>query len=119
MEYCTALQHNMPSVEITVIAIVFGVLMLSILLCACGRRNKLQQREANASTSVQSRNQQGGRPGSRSPTASANGNVFVITLDGARANNAPPPEYKWEELPPPSYDEAIKNDPLQEPANHL
>ncbi|KAI9557620.1 hypothetical protein GHT06_017448 [Daphnia sinensis] len=108
----------MPSVEITVIAIVFGVLILSILLCACNRREKLRQREANALTS---RNQQqgGGRSGSRSPTASANGNVFVITLDGARANNAPPPEYKWEELPPPSYDDAIKIAPLQDPANHL
>lgn len=116
----------MNSIDITVLAVVVGVLLLVFLLCACNKKEKFRQqastlftsaRQSNPTAAARSRRHRG-RPNGRSEratpdTAGGNANVFVISMD--RTNNAaPPPEYKWEELePPPSYDDAMKIAGLQ------
>jgi hypothetical protein len=111
----------MNSIEITVLAIVIGVLLLAFLLCACNKQEKIRQQAAstlfpsaqsNPAPTARTRRQHRSRNGRLERTSQTSGvgnaNVFVISID-----NAPPPEYKWEELPPPSYDDAMKIGGLQ------
>lgn len=110
----------MNSIDITVLAIVVGVLLLVFILCGCNNRKKILNQATRIFPSDQSNNpaaapaagrgrrhrRRGGRSERASetyPAGSNNANVFVISID-----DAPPPEYKWEELPPPSYEDAIK-----------
>lgn len=113
----------MNSIDITVLAIVVGVLLLVFILCGCNNRKKIRHRATRIFPSGQSNNpaadghgrrhrRRGGRSERASetyPAGSNNANVFVISID-----DAPPPEYKWEELPPPSYEDAIKIASLQQ-----
>ena len=114
----------MNSIDITVLAVVVGVLLLVFLLCACNKKEKIRQQASSLFPSAQSnptatarsrrhRSRPNGRSERSSNTAGGNSNVFVISVDRT-ANNAPPPEYKWEELePPPSYEDAMKIAGLQ------
>ncbi|EFX89455.1 hypothetical protein DAPPUDRAFT_233411 [Daphnia pulex] len=115
----------MNSIDITVLAIVVGVLLLVFILCGCNNRKKIRHQATRIFPSGQSNNpaaapaaghgrrhrRRGGRSERASETypAGNNANVFVISID-----DAPPPEYKWEELPPPSYEDAIKIASLQQ-----
>lgn len=117
----------MNSIDITVLAIVVGVLLLVFILCGCNNRKKIlnqatrifpsdQQSNNPAAAPAAGRGRRHRRRGGRSerasetyPVGSNNANVFVISID-----DAPPPEYKWEELPPPSYEDAIKIASLQQ-----
>jgi hypothetical protein len=115
----------MNSIDITVLAVVVGVLLLVFLLCACNKKEKIRQQASSLFPSAQQsnptatarsrrhRSRPNGRSERSSNTAGGNSNVFVISVDRT-ANNAPPPEYKWEELePPPSYEDAMKIAGLQ------
>lgn len=35
----------------------------------------------------------------------------IFTISPTSVSDEPPPEYKWEELPPPSYEEAVRINP--------
>lgn len=115
----------MNSIDITVLAVVVGVLLLVFLLCACNKKEKIRQQASSLFPSAQQsnptatarsrrhRSRPNGRSERSSNTAGGNSNVFIISVERT-ANNAPPPEYKWEELePPPSYDDAMKIAGLQ------
>jgi len=105
----------MNSIDITVLAIVVGVLLLVFLLCGCSNRRKIRRQASGIFPSTQSNRtpaarsrrlpSRGGRSERASATTAENTNVFVISID---RENALPPEYKWEELPPPSYEDAMK-----------
>jgi hypothetical protein len=115
----------MNSIDITVLAVVVGVLLLVFLLCACNKNEKIRQQASSLFPSAQQsnttatarsrrhRSRPNGRSERSSNTAGGNSNVFIISVERT-ANNAPPPEYKWEELePPPSYEDAMKIAGLQ------
>jgi hypothetical protein len=115
----------MNSIDITVLAVVVGVLLLVFLLCACNKKEKIRQQASSLFPSAQQsnptatarsrrhRSRPNGRSERSSNTAGGNSNVFIISVERT-ANNAPPPEYKWEELePPPSYEDAMKIAGLQ------
>lgn len=38
----------------------------------------------------------------------------IFTISTTSVSDEPPPEYKWEELPPPSYEEAVRINPAPE-----
>ena len=94
----------MEAMEIAMLAIVIVVVVIAILLCVCNQEKNIRDalgRPADVSSRPSRRQRDRTR---RAGHATGNGNIFVISVDGDRSE--PPPEYKWEDLPP-SYEEAV------------
>lgn len=96
----------MDAMEIAMLAIVVAVVLIALLLCICSQEKNIRNalgRPVNSPSRLHRR-----RPVRTRRTGHANGNanIFVVSVDDDRPENQPPPEYKWEDLPP-SYEEAV------------
>ena len=101
----------MSPLELFFLFTALGFAFVGICACLCNYnkiRDAFRNQPANSPSLPDERHRH------RAGTSS---NIYVISAEEDRSSYQPPPEYKWEELPP-SYEEAIVTITSQQTENY-